>query len=744
MKQSKLPKQALIILGIALVLVISTAIWSSARITRNAEEEMQSTLRDVGTQNALIVQQEIRENFNLLYSLADEISVSPGVSSVNAIATQLTSFVSTYEFKRIGFVSPDGQVVTTDGYVQDLSGREFFKDGMQGLPGISNTLQDRIGSPEPINVFSIPVYNQSNAIIGVLFATYRNQHFQEVLGVQSFNNQGFSCLLNQDGELIATSSNAPSSMQEATLMSDYLALDAQNDHPYDNLRTLLRGNTSGAGLFYGDGQKYYYYAVPLDNLRSDRQCFVLTVVPKQVLSNRSAPVLLQVRLLILLIILIAGGGTFAYVHSIRSQRRQLYRLAYVDSLTGGDNFVCFKEKLSRRNGDRGFYVALDLQDFKLINNTCGVEKGDEVLTEVWKLLLSATHLGEFSARINADRFILFLRDKDRRTLEPRLQCLCQDISGLSTALNIPRLFPLCGVYETADHREVEQNYGKAVQAKYLVKGNRTRHYAFYDELDIDQLSENRLMDDAFEDALKHGEFQLWYQPKVDHIKGNILGAEALIRWKRPDGTMLSPGKFIPLFEKNGNITTLDEYVFRTVCAQQQKWLQAGATLYPISVNISRVSLYYSNVVDKYREILSSFELDPKYVPLEITESATINNSDISSLIEQFHKAGFTLLLDDFGSGYSSLSSLNIMHFDTIKLDKSLIDYIGDRNGEMLLLHITQLLQSFGMTITAEGVETSDQVEFLKNLHCDDIQGYFFSKPLPIDEFEEFAKKHTGL
>ena len=482
----------------------------------------------------------------------------------------------------------------------------------------------------------------------------------------------------------------------------------------------------------------------MDNLRSDRQWFVLTIVPDQVLSSRSTPILLQVRLLILLIILIAFLGIFAYLHSVRIQRRQLYRLAYVDPLTNGDNFACFKEKLSHRGGDNGFYVALDLQAFKLINNTCGVAKGDETLLEVWKLLQAGTHLGEFSAHINADRFILFLRDNDRRTLEPRLECLCQDISNLSTKLNIPKLFPLCGVYETADHKEIEQNYGKAVQAKYLIKGKRTRHYAFYEELDIKQLSEDRLMEDIFEDALKNGEFHLWYQPKVDPVTGSILGAEALIRWKRPDGTMLSPGKFIPLFEKNGNITTLDEYVFRTVCAQQQRWMQAGAKLYPISVNISRVSLYYSNVVDKYREILNSFQLDPKYVPLEITESATINNSDISSLIEQFHEAGFTLLLDDFGSGYSSLSSLNVMHFDTIKLDKSLIDYIGDRNGEKLLLHITQLLQSFGMTITAEGVETSDQVEFLKNLHCDDIQGYYFSKPLPINEFEDFVRKHTGL
>ena len=744
MKENKLPRQALIILGVALALVISTAIWSSSQISQDVSEEVRLTLRDVASQNALIVRQEITENFNLLYSLADEISTSPGATNVNAISAQLKSFVSTYQFKRIGFISPDGQVVTTDGYVQDLSVRDFFKEGMQGLPGISNTLQDRIGSPEPINVFSIPVYNESNAIIGVLFATYRNQYFQEVLSVQSFNNQGFSCILNQDGELISCSSNAPASMQNVSQISDYLALDGQNDKASSDLSSLLKGTASGFGSFYGDAQQYYYYAVALDNLRSDRQWFVLTIVPDQVLVSRSKPVLLQVRLLILLIILIAAGGTFAYVHSIRTQRRQLFRLAYEDPLTHGDNFACFKEKMMHHNGDRGFYVALDLQDFKIINNTCGVAKGDETLVEVWKIIQSNIHLGEFSAHINADRFILFLRDKDRRTLEPRLQCLCQDLSGLSTKLNIPRVFPLCGVYETTDHREIEQNYGKAVQAKYLVKGKRTAHYAFYDKLDIQQLSDDRLMEDAFEDALKNGEFQLWYQPKVDPVKGNILGAEALIRWKRPDGSMLSPAKFIPLFEKKGNITTLDEYVFRTVCEQQQKWLQSGETLYPISVNISRVSLYYSNVVDKYKEILNSFRLDPKYVPLEITESATINNSDISSLIEQFHEAGFTLLLDDFGSGYSSLSSLNVMHFDTIKLDKSLIDYIGDKNGEKLLLHITQLLQSFGMTITAEGVETSAQVEFLKDLHCDDIQGYFFSKPLPLTEFEDFARKHAGL
>ena len=168
--------------------------------------------------------------------------------------------------------------------------------------------------------------------------------------------------------------------------------------------------------------------------------------------------------------------------------------------------------------------------------------------------------------------------------------------------------------------------------------------------------------------------------------------------------------------------------------------ETGQKLLPVSVNISRVSLYYSSVVEKYESIIRSFDLDSKYIQLEITESATIDNNEIFNLLEQFHTAGFKILLDDFGSGYSSLAALNRMHFDTIKLDKSLVDYIGDDNGEKLLNSITKLAQSFGMEITAEGVETVEQLMFLCNLDCDDIQGYYFSRPLPVKEYEECLKE----
>lgn len=227
---------------------------------------------------------------------------------------------------------------------------------------------------------------------------------------------------------------------------------------------------------------------------------------------------------------------------------------------------------------------------------------------------------------------------------------------------------------------------------------------------------------------------MWYQPKFNSHTGKIVGSEALIRWRADDGSLISPGRFIPLFEKNGNIIRLDEYVFREVCRQQKEWQKEGIQILPVSVNISRFSLYYSNVVEKYERIINYYDVDHKYVQIEITESAIIENTVIVELIQKFHDAGFDILLDDFGSGYSSLASLNQMPFDTIKLDKSLVDYVGNENGEKLLKFIVQLVQSLGMKITAEGVEYKEQLDFLENLNCDDIQGFYFSKPLMLADF----------
>lgn len=204
--------------------------------------------------------------------------------------------------------------------------------------------------------------------------------------------------------------------------------------------------------------------------------------------------------------------------------------------------------------------------------------------------------------------------------------------------------------------------------------------------------------------------------------------------------MISPGEFIPLFERNGMIVKLDEYMFRSVCRQQKQRLEEGKTVYPVSINISRATLYCMDIHKRYQGILQEYGLAPQYIQLEVTETVLEGKADIYELLNKFRQMGIKILMDDFGTGYSSLATLSLQCFDTLKLDKSLIDHIGSKEGEIMLYHIIRMGQQMGLRITAEGVEDKTQLRFLQDMKCDDIQGFYFSKPVPRETYEEMTAK----
>ena len=250
---------------------------------------------------------------------------------------------------------------------------------------------------------------------------------------------------------------------------------------------------------------------------------------------------------------------------------------------------------------------------------------------------------------------------------------------------------------------------------------------------------SRRYEERFAEALEKNEFVVWYQPKFDAITEKIVGAEALIRWQAPNG-MIPPCDFLDVFEGDGLIQILDKHVFREVCKLQHRCLAKNIPLIPISVNISRKSLFTPNIVETYKELADSYGIDSKYIPIEITEILALANKHIKPVADKFISFGFELQMDDFGSGESALNGLNMMHFAVIKLDKSLIDFIGQKNGDLILNHAMELGKELGVKLVAEGVETMKQLDFLRAHHCDFIQGYYFSKPLPSEEFEAMLNK----
>lgn len=720
----------LLLISLAFIVTVSVVFNN---IKTNLEREIISSLSEEAEENAALIEKEIDAKFGVLQSFANELS-----STGDEIAEirDMQSFVEVYNFRRMGFVDLNGIAKTTDGFEKDLSFREFYQVGLKGESFITESLQETIGdsTEDMINILSVPVYDNKGEIKGVLFATYLTEKFHEVIFSDSFQGEGYTYIVAGDGDVI--SSYGDGMQKEYDNIFIYTGDAAQYDDAIqEKVENDMREKISRVGIGVNeDNDKYFYCYKPLEIESADMNWYIFSIEPKSVLDERMHPIMRDIQFLtvILICILVMANIIFLY-YNVR-RRQELFRLAYKDSITGGDNFSNFKEKAKKYENTEGYVIALDISEFKLVDNVCGNARGDEVLKVIWDVIMANCNDNEQAARVNADRFVIFWIESSKKTVTYRIEKLINEIEGISEQLSVPRLYPVIGIRAVEKLDDADKRYGEALRAKSLIKNRRDRHYAFYDEIDYDTIVENKKLENGFEKALADKKFEVWYQPKFNSHTGKIVGSEALIRWRADDGSLISPGRFIPLFEKNGNIIRLDEYVFREVCRQQKEWQKEGIQILPVSVNISRFSLYYSNVVEKYERIINYYDVDHKYVQIEITESAIIENTVIVELIQKFHDAGFDILLDDFGSGYSSLASLNQMPFDTIKLDKSLVDYVGNENGEKLLKFIVQLVQSLGMKITAEGVEYKEQLDFLENLNCDDIQGFYFSKPLMLADF----------
>lgn len=720
----------LLLISLAFIVTVSVVFNN---IKTNLEREIISSLSEEAEENAALIEKEIDAKFGVLQSFANELS-----STGDEIAEirDMQSFVEVYNFRRMGFVDLNGIAKTTDGFEKDLSFREFYQVGLKGESFITESLQETIGdhTEDMINILSVPVYDNKGEIKGVLFATYLTEKFHETIFSDSFQGEGYTYIVAGDGDVISSYGDGMQKEYDNIFVykGDAVKYD---DVTQEKVENEMREKLSRVGIGVNeDNVKYFYCYKPLEIKSADMNWYIFSVEPKSVLDDRMHPIMRDIQFLVVILIGILFMANIIYLYYNVRRRQELFRLAYKDSITGGDNFSNFKEKAKKYENTEGYVIALDISEFKLVNNVCGNARGDEVLKAIWDVILANCNDNEQAARVNADGFVIFWIESSKKTVTYRIEKLINEIEGISEQLSVPRLYPVIGIRAVEKLDDADKRYGEALRAKALVKNRRDRHYAFYDEIDYDTIVENKNLENGFEKALADKKFEVWYQPKFNSHTGKIVGSEALIRWRADDGSLISPGRFIPLFEKNGNIIRLDEYVFREVCRQQKEWQKEGIQILPVSVNISRFSLYYSNVVEKYERIINYYDVDHKYVQIEITESAIIENTVIVELIQKFHDAGFDILLDDFGSGYSSLASLNQMPFDTIKLDKSLVDYVGNENGEKLLKFIVQLVQSLGMKITAEGVEYKEQLDFLENLNCDDIQGFYFSKPLMLADF----------
>ncbi len=416
-----------------------------------------------------------------------------------------------------------------------------------------------------------------------------------------------------------------------------------------------------------------------------------------------------------------------------------------DTLTGlytKEAFFHHVKKLLKSNPNKVYdFVVCDIDSFGLVNQQYGMDMGDRVLEKMGHNFQTIRLEDCIASRIRDDIFAVFTRHGDDWS-ENVLKRVEDHVMEGVPIKNLQLKF---GVYTNVDHKQVPSVlYERAFAALDTIREQFGTAYAYYDVKLIEQQARVKRMELAFEDALNNDEFELWVQPKYCTDSEVIRGAEALIRWRDQDGKLISPNTFIHVFEKDGLIRKLDEYIFRKVCKLQRKLLDDGVVIVPISVNLSCASLYKSDVAERYEKIVQECGVDPSFMPIEITESMALSSGSVKEFTEELYKKGFSFHMDDFGSGYSSLASLHSLRFDVIKMDKTLIDYIGTPSGNSLLKHTIAFAKECGFKAVAEGVETAEQREYLLKVGCDYIQGYYYSAPMPVDMYSKLLADNAEI
>ena len=425
-----------------------------------------------------------------------------------------------------------------------------------------------------------------------------------------------------------------------------------------------------------------------------------------------------------------------------------YRAEY-DPLTGiynEETLFAEAERLIQSNEDKNYaIIRMDINHFKIINDLFSWSEGDKLLQYVAYIIEHNLNEGSICGHLNSDIFLVCMEYTTKREIMNFINKIKEGLVDYYLPFNLVASF---GVY-IVEEREARLSSmcDWANLALKTIKGSSLVNYAFYDNQLRNKMIQDKQVESEMEHALSNGEFYIVLQPKCDIVTGKVIGAEALVRWNHPEKGIIPPNSFIPVFEKNGFIVKLDAFVWEETCKIIKKWQDAGVECVPISVNVSRMHIFDVGFDKKLKGLVEKYQIPTSLLELELTESAFLENvSRLYDVMNSLREDGFVLSMDDFGSGYSSLNMLKNVPLDVVKLDREFLnETTTTEKGKTIVESTISMVQRLKMKVVAEGVETKEHANFLLEAGCHIAQGYYYSKPISVDTFEEFAfgKKIEG-
>lgn len=440
---------------------------------------------------------------------------------------------------------------------------------------------------------------------------------------------------------------------------------------------------------------------------------------------------------------------------IINQKRMLM-LLYKDPVTEDNNWLYYKAMslriINRRRNKKRAYAVINLHINKY-RDYCsyyGVEAGEQIIKSVNGYLRVKIDMGEVYARHSGADFALLLKYKDENSFNVRVKTIMAELMSLKAEQKISfstGVFIIPAVEDSDKNKylkqdrgdiDIEQIYNFACEAAVKNKKISDGVIGVFSNEMLDEEKWERKVENTMEQALLNHEFVAFYQPKYDPVSNRLVAAEALVRWLSPTEGLISPAKFIPIFEKNGFITKLDDYMIREVSKQQAEWKIAGNKIVPVSINVSRAHFVQEDLVKEFCDIVDSYGTERKMIEFEVTESAFLDDKKMMiNIVKQLREKGFAISMDDFGAGYSSLNSLKELPLDIVKIDGEFFRATDEGDMErsrIIVSSVIKLAKSMSMRVVAEGVETEELRDFLAEEGCNMIQGFYYSKPVPAEEF----------
>ena len=722
-----------------LVLVVALAVAAGSvlywrQITSWLERDAQVSLEADAKENATNISHLLSIQLQVLTAVA--VSLEEEELEDNArLISYLNEQNRRNSFQRMGFQFPDGKTLFSSGHTQrNFLSKSDVDATYEHSHFISAPRPDPFGT-EPIVTLAVPVRKDHKGY-GIVFATHPVSFYAQALAVSSLGSNGLSLLLDREGNvLISYPQVAVKNIFEIARGSVYDAGKSAEQIK----QHLAQGESGTTGYVYNHAHRFASY-VPLGY----NGWYVMSVLPTQSVAEKAQRLVL---LSLVLCLSVIGVLSFLLIFILRLQyqsAKELYKMGFIDPLLKSDNLNAFRLKFAdaaqalREKKTPPALLVANINQFKAINDMYGFERGDEILLQVARSLQNELQEDELFCRSGSDVFLLLLACPDPETLGKRVEKMLENAGhGCNIEHKQVHLRLTGGIYILEEEIPFYIMLDRANLAAASAKQRAGSLYGFYESESLRRLVTEKRIESDMEHALQNAEFKLYLQPKCDFKTGRIVSAEALVRWQHATQGMIRPDWFIPVFEKNGFVVPLDWYMFRQVVQALKKWIDGKLPVVPVGVNFSRLHLDEPDFIGKIVRIADEIGVPPRLLEIELTESVVCGNLErMKGVIDELHAAGFSVAMDDFGAGYSSLNVLKNLDFDCVKLDKEFLAK-GEGNPRQLqvISGLVRMIKELGCHVVAEGVETQEQAKFLASIGCDMAQGFLYSRPLPASEFE---------